>query len=128
MTVFMVVGVLVTVAETPASATVPGANGKIAYTRGNAIWTMNADGSGQTPLSSPFVTFHHEPPWSPDGTKILFRTDPQASGRDDIVVIDADGVFLANLTNTPGIDEFEPSWSPDTSSPRTSRSTSGSSR
>jgi len=114
MTLVLLVGVLVAVAETPGSATVPGANGKIAYARGDGIWTMNADGSGQTALSSPLISLHHEPAWSPDGSKILYREDGQVGpARDDIVVVDADGPGSVNLTNTSGVDEFEPTWSPD---------------
>ena len=111
-TFFMLVGVLVTVAETPASATAPGANGKIAYQRDGAIWTMNADGSPQTKLTSPTsLNSHREPAWSPDGTKIAYFFHSGSST--DIAVINADGTGTVNLTNTPGFDEFEPTWSPD---------------
>ena len=111
MTLVLLVGVLVTVADTPGSATVPGANGKIAYTRGNGIWTMNADGSGQTALSSPLISLHHEPAWSPDGTKILYRSNPTLSlTSDEIIVINTDGTGYVNLTNTAGVNEFNPTW------------------
>ncbi|MEA3501658.1 MAG: Ig-like domain-containing protein, partial [Actinomycetota bacterium] len=115
-TFLLLVSVLVTVAEPPASATVPGSNGKIAYTRSGAIWTMNADGSNQTRLTPQFVlATYHEPAWSPDGTKIAYRISPtQPPGAtDNIGVINADGTGATNLTSTAGIDEFEPTWSPD---------------
>jgi TolB protein len=50
------------------------------------------------------------PDWSPDGNQILFAA---RSGSWDIYVINADGSGLRNLTNTPDIHEYSPSWSPN---------------
>ena len=50
------------------------------------------------------------PTWSPDGSRIAFRTG--RDGNDEIYVMNADGSDPANLTNDPGSDG-NPSWSPD---------------
>src|SRR5258708_3914474 len=56
--------------------------------------------------------------WSPDGSKIIFRTDRdgQAPFRSfdagEIYVMEADGSNQTNLTNSPAIDGW-PKWSPD---------------
>lgn len=51
-------------------------NGKIAYTYGNAIYKMNADGTNPQQFTFPPVESGYErdysPVWSPDGTKLAF--------------------------------------------------------
>ncbi|RKN83429.1 hypothetical protein D7Z94_06300 [Ulvibacterium marinum] len=49
--------------------------------------------------------------WSPSGERILFSSD--RTGNSDIYSMDVDGKNLKNLTHTPNIDEFGPSWSPN---------------
>ena len=69
---------------------------------------MNADGSGQTNLTS-HPAFDIEPAWSPDGTKLAFW-----SGRDgnpEIYAMNADGSGQTNLTNHPASDG-RPAWQP----------------
>src|SRR3989442_11795477 len=75
-----------------AQAAFPGTNGLIAFTSdrdGNAeIYTMNADGTGQTNLTNnPF--FDCCPAWSPDGTRIAFTSN--RDGNVEIYVMNADG-------------------------------------
>jgi Tol biopolymer transport system component len=74
------------------------------------IYSMNADGSGQTRLTNN-AAFDELPAWSPDGTKIVFD-----SGRDDshgeIYTMNANGTGVTRLTNDPGYD-FGSTWSPD---------------
>ncbi|WP_223826579.1 hypothetical protein [Flagellimonas sp. S3867] len=53
------------------------------------------------------------PQWSQDGKKILFGSD--RTGNSDIYIMDANGQNVKNITNTPKIDEFGFSWSPDNS-------------
>jgi Tol biopolymer transport system component len=68
--------VILSVFAIPAGATLPGANGKIAFTRSAQLWLMNPDGSGQSLLadftsSSPdYVASVLSPAWSPDGTRL----------------------------------------------------------
>jgi len=116
-TVLLLASVLVTVSEMPASATPPGANGKIAYVRTDAvdaIWTMDADGGNKAPLTPAAPANENEPTWSPDGTTIAFRLDPFVAGvADEIVSWVVGGSTMVNLTNTLTVNESEPAWSPD---------------
>jgi Tol biopolymer transport system component len=96
-----------------ASATFPGASGKIAFVSvrdGNQeIYLMNADGSGQTRLTfSPAADNH--PSWSPDGSKIAFTSF--RDGRYQLYVMNADGSNQHRVTNDPDWDAF-PSWTAD---------------
>jgi Tol biopolymer transport system component len=78
------------------------------------IFVVNRDGTGLKQL-----TFDSEmddqPAWSPDGTKIAFRSfQTQLLG--DIWVMNADGSNQVKLTPDPlpaTTDELQPSWSPD---------------
>jgi serine/threonine protein kinase/Tol biopolymer transport system component len=77
------------------------------------IYVMNTDGSNQRRL----LTFEgadaypsSDPAWSPDGTKILFKTSKD--GDDEIYIANVDGTQIDNLTQDPGADEHAV-WSPD---------------
>ena len=87
------------------------------------IWVMNADGSGQRPITSNAYSDTH-PAWSPDGSKIAFESSRRDLGDTDgnIYVMDANGNNQTNITpNSPtgcssncyqGGDS-DPAWSPD---------------
>jgi Tol biopolymer transport system component len=102
-------------------AAFPGENGKIAFNCGGRICTINPDGTGLTTITSPPFTDVGDryPAWSADGRKIAFAREfscdlPFCSAiTDDVMVMNADGSALANLTNSPNSDEIDPSWSPD---------------
>ena len=52
------------------------------------------------------------PRWSPDGSKILFRSKVDEKSEADLYTIGIDGTGLKQLTATP-VGEFHQSWSPD---------------
>jgi Tol biopolymer transport system component len=51
-----------------------------------------------------------QPAWSPDGTRIAFRSD--RTDDVELFVMDADGGNVEQLTNSPG-EDWTPTWSPD---------------
>ena len=78
--------------------------------------TTRADGSGATTLlvagGSPPSVIYSYPTWSPDGKRILFVQLDSASGRQDLVAINADGSGLQPLV-VNGAYNRDPAWSPD---------------
>jgi Tol biopolymer transport system component len=73
------------------------------------IYSMNADGTGQTRLTTTSGGTAWEPAWSPDGAKIAFSRITGTVG--DVFVVNPDGSGLTNLTNSG--QETEPAWSHD---------------
>jgi Tol biopolymer transport system component len=51
--------------------------------------------------------------WSPDAKWIVYQQDRAGNELYDLYAIPSDGGQPINLTNTPGIREFSPQWSPD---------------
>jgi Tol biopolymer transport system component len=90
-----------------AHAAYPGANGKIAFSRDGQIWTMNADGTGETQLTSA-LSPSTEPEWSPDGTRIAYTRGTGQSR--EVRVMNANGTGDARVT-APWT--YSPSWEPD---------------
>jgi Tol biopolymer transport system component len=94
------------------------------------IWTMNADGSGATPLTK--LTANQpqaccsvlglRPIWSPDCSKIIFESERALNGSDaaspslifNIWVMNADGSGQMPLTKlmAAGASSSKPAWSP----------------
>ena len=90
----------------PAAATFPGKNGKLAFTAfdgGPHVTVMNPDGTGRVPLA-----IGADPAWSSDGSKIAFTTN----GFEEIWVMSADGTGRRKLTGGGSINSA-PAWSPD---------------
>jgi hypothetical protein len=83
---------------------------KVAYTHfssgGDSIRVINADGTGQTEISS----FGRDPNWSPDGTQITFTYGDDFTNR-AVWVMNADGGGKTRLTEPASADY--PAWSPD---------------
>jgi TolB protein len=76
------------------------------------IYVMNADGSGQTRLTTNEVE-DWTPRWSPNGKRIVFASPGTQAGYDfDVYVMNADGSGRQDLTPGPGRD-FTPAWSPN---------------
>ena len=74
------------------------------------IWTMNADGSGQT-----FITGGAAPSWSPDGNWIAFTRVVRMDADQPIwrvFVMHPDGSGVKQITRAKGKD-YTPVWSPD---------------
>src|SRR5215218_5021036 len=99
-----------------ASATFPGADGRITYSAGNAedsagIFTVLPNGFHTERLTAPH-TF--DPSWSPNGRRLLFVRDGDPSGGKvefDVFMRRGDG-SRRRLTNTPRLNETDPSFSP----------------
>jgi TolB protein len=83
--------------------------GKIAFEGEGDVYVINADGTGRTQLTTNPAR-DYDPSWSPDGTKIAFRS--KRGGDDEIYVMNADGSQQTNLTNHRG-EDWSPAWSPD---------------
>ncbi len=115
---FLAVAMLSPVATGPAGATFPGSNGKVAFTSnrdGNEeVYTMNADGSAQTRLTS-VSGADTNPAFSSDGAKIAFtssRQTPDGTVDREIWVMNADGSGTpTNFSNGPGAND-QPDWAP----------------
>jgi len=97
----------------PAAAAAPGPSGgawssrsgRIAFDNFDDVWAINADGTDLTRLThSPGPDF--DPSWSPDGTKIAFRSE--RSGEPELWVMNADGTGQRRLAAG-----LSPAWSPD---------------
>lgn len=98
-----------------AEATLPGENGKIAFT-GEAvpfgpfeIFSINPDGTERVNLTN-HPAIDRESDWSPDGQRIAFMT--RRDGNFEVYVMNADGTNPTRLTNHSARDGT-PKWSPD---------------
>jgi TolB protein len=78
--------------------------------RGTGISVMKPDGTGRSLIVA--RGNNSSPSWSPDGTRLLFLQQIRR-GRNDVVVMNADGSGQVQLTDTPRRWEFGPVFSPD---------------
>lgn len=88
---------------------------RIVALRGGAdvIVTMDADGANQTMIVD--GRRNVAPRWSADGSRIVFERvikTPGQPARSDVVVVNADGSGITNITDSPGVYDWSPSWSP----------------
>jgi TolB protein len=117
--VALVAGLVPLAGASPAHATFPGPNGRIAFESDRAggveIFTANADGSDvqQVTVAKP-NHIHLQPAWSPDGGTIAYVDIPFSANRQpSIRLIGADGSGDHLLINDPFFGQFQPSFSPD---------------
>jgi Tol biopolymer transport system component len=107
-------------AATPALATFPGDNGRIAFLSDRDgdedIWTVGPDGSEPVNLTADSPRVDAVPNYSADGQRIAFMsnriTAQNPSGDFELFVMGADGSDLKQLTANR-LDDEEPTWSPD---------------
>jgi Tol biopolymer transport system component len=98
------------IVPTTAHAAFPGANGKIAFTNGVDIWTVNPDGTGLANLTNSPGVSEIAPAWSPEGTRIAFLRATQSSRQ--IWTMNADGTGQSPVGGaTPDLGDL--TWSPD---------------
>jgi TolB protein len=110
----LVVVSVVAVAGAPASATVPGQNGKIAFegssTTSPEIFTVNTNGTGLALLTAGGA----DPAWSPNGSKVAFDRPSGSSSGTGIWTITADRSHESQITTgTATYEDRFPTWSPD---------------
>jgi Tol biopolymer transport system component len=78
------------------------------------LFLVHPDGGGLTPIhlqtdGGSSVAF--APGWSPDGTRIIFSLVLRNVGQEDIYTANADGTDLAQVTDTPEVENFA-DWGP----------------
>jgi Tol biopolymer transport system component len=109
--------------ETPDDFAAASSDGqRVVWTRGDnstpdsEIWVMNIDGSGKRQLTVNNVSDGGVATWSPDGSKIAFRSSRGSKNllhpNHEIYIMNADGTNQHNVTNHPA-EEVLPDWSPD---------------
>jgi len=82
------------------------------------VYVIDADGSNQRLLVSvPETNWLQQISWSPDGKKLMYVSSVVAGEMEshyhEIYVVDVEDGTITNLTNTPGIYDRYPAWSPD---------------
>jgi hypothetical protein len=92
-----------------ASASFPGANGRIAYVGNGGLFTILPTGTGNT-LIAQNAGF---PAWSPDGQRIAFVRGLVTAGQfqDEIYSMRANGTEVRRLTHNR-VDDLAPAYSP----------------
>ncbi len=76
------------------------------------IWVMNADGSGQTQLTTEAQGDSGTPGWAPNGSMIVFYRWTGVGDDNDIWVMDADGSNQRVLLDTD-TSVYSPAWAPN---------------
>jgi len=99
------------------SATFSGTNGRVAFAsdaaRDRDIWTINPDGSGAANVTDAVGApgWDREPDYSPNGTKIAFRSGQTDAA--EIYTMNADGTGGLTQLTSNAFKDWAPAWSPD---------------
>ncbi|HYF11103.1 MAG TPA: hypothetical protein VEC09_02275, partial [Actinomycetota bacterium] len=101
-----------------ASATFPGTNGDIAFTRSikdqTEIFVVDPDTGDSVRLTRTPRARETMPDWNDDGTRIVYsRCGRGEFSNCDLWMMDADGSNQTRITTTPDAQETWPTWSPD---------------
>ena len=107
--VAVVSALMASVLATPASATYAGRDGRLAFVRGQQIFTVAPSGGTATKLTRDGKNFR--PKWSPDGKRIAFIHQTPAGSR-DIWVMSATGSNKTRVTRLGNV-TAEATWSPN---------------
>ena len=114
------VSIGVALGSQPSEAAFPGANGRIAFQSVGPsgtldIFVMEPDGGGRTNLTATGSVHEGLPAWSADGEQLAVAAASTAFPfNTEILILDAGGSTLQQLTNNPALDTFT-TWSPDSS-------------
>jgi len=77
------------------------------------LYLMNADGTGQTRLTSDTGLYAWSSDWSPDGKQIVFTRGKPDNAESSLYTMNIDGSELRQLTDDMPGAEWLPSWSAD---------------
>ena len=113
-----VLAVFAGISLTESGATTPGRNGRIVYAQEVGghfqMFTIRSNGTGRARVGRVTGDAVH-PDWSPDGTKIVFELDHpgRATPGCSVVIMNADGSGLTDLTGMRTGCEGQPAFTPD---------------
>jgi Tol biopolymer transport system component len=83
----------------------------LVVTSEEAIWSMKADGTGLTKLSSPARSHDGLARWSPDGTRIVFERDSPNFANFYVVTMNANGSSpMVVSSGATTADSVQPDW------------------
>jgi Tol biopolymer transport system component len=107
--VAVVSALLTTLLAAPANAAYVGREGRLAFVRGNQIYTISPSGGAATKLTS--TGKNYRPKWSPDGRRIVFIHEASTGAR-DVWVMRANGTHKNGVTHLGDVTAAA-SWSAD---------------